>query len=283
MLRNLESCAGNDTLMSYSDIRRTAHTLPLLLAGADFLFSGFGSHPAYDNMFGPSQLQRRGHRRLPGRAARLGLRRRAAGRATTRSCCRCAGAPPRRAAPCTRSSGWPTFSDERRRRRACRPTAASTCRRRPPSLAAGAAQAIDERGHRRSSTSCAALARLRLRRSRPSACSSMLRARLHGDYLQTAAIFDERHARASPALTDPNDYAGPGTGYRMSAERRARGRRACGRSGRGTSCCADQARRRRLPGPCASSARRPRRAARRGRDRRSRRRSRSTSGGRSAA
>jgi propanediol dehydratase large subunit len=58
MLRDLESCAGNDTLMSFSDIRRTAHTLPLLLAGADFLFSGFGSIPAYDNAFGPVQLQR---------------------------------------------------------------------------------------------------------------------------------------------------------------------------------------------------------------------------------
>jgi len=56
MLRDIESCAGNDTLMSFSDIRSTAHTLPLLLAGADFLFSGFGSIPAYDNAFGPSNF-----------------------------------------------------------------------------------------------------------------------------------------------------------------------------------------------------------------------------------
>ena len=56
MLHDLESCTGNDTLMSASDIRRTAHTLPLLLAGSDFLFSGFGSIPAYDNAFGPSNF-----------------------------------------------------------------------------------------------------------------------------------------------------------------------------------------------------------------------------------
>ena len=56
MLHDLESCTGNDTLMSASDIRRTAHTLPLLLAGSDFLFSGFGSIPAYDNAFGPSNM-----------------------------------------------------------------------------------------------------------------------------------------------------------------------------------------------------------------------------------
>src|SRR5579862_5187375 len=35
MLHDLESCTGNDTLMSASDIRRTAHTFPLLLAGTE--------------------------------------------------------------------------------------------------------------------------------------------------------------------------------------------------------------------------------------------------------
>lgn len=54
MLYGLESCSGNDTQMSASDMRRTAHTLPLLLAGSDFLFSGYGSIPTYDNSFGPS-------------------------------------------------------------------------------------------------------------------------------------------------------------------------------------------------------------------------------------
>src|SRR5690606_25114269 len=56
MLRNLESCSGNDTLMSESDMRRTSRTLPLFLAGSDFIFSGFGSIPRYDNMFGPSNF-----------------------------------------------------------------------------------------------------------------------------------------------------------------------------------------------------------------------------------
>ncbi len=48
----------------------------------------------------------------------------------------------------------------------------------------------------------------------------MLRQRLLGDYLQTAAIFDE-DVRVQSNLSDPNDYAGPGTGYRMGPERRA--------------------------------------------------------------
>jgi len=48
----------------------------------------------------------------------------------------------------------------------------------------------------------------------------MLRQRLYGDYLQTSAIFDERMNVLS-ALSDPNDYAGPGSGYRMTPQRRA--------------------------------------------------------------
>ena len=55
MARNLEACTGNDALMSESDVRRTSRTLPMLLAGTDFVCSGFGSIQRYDNMFGPSQ------------------------------------------------------------------------------------------------------------------------------------------------------------------------------------------------------------------------------------
>ncbi|HLN06483.1 MAG TPA: propanediol/glycerol family dehydratase large subunit, partial [Acidimicrobiales bacterium] len=54
MMRNLESCSGNDALMSESDMRRTSRTLPIVLAGSDYVFSGFGTIQRYDNMFGPS-------------------------------------------------------------------------------------------------------------------------------------------------------------------------------------------------------------------------------------
>src|ERR1035437_3936538 len=56
MMRNLESCSGNGALMSESDMRRTSSTLPIVLAGSDFAFSGFGSIQRYDNMFGPSNF-----------------------------------------------------------------------------------------------------------------------------------------------------------------------------------------------------------------------------------
>jgi len=48
---------------------------------------------------------------------------------------------------------------------------------------------------------------------------AMGRARVAGDYLQTAAIFDERMNCLSK-VTDPNDYQGPGTGYEVAAARR---------------------------------------------------------------
>ena len=52
----------------------------------------------------------------------------------------------------------------------------------------------------------------------------MLAARVHGDHLQTAAIFDEQMHVLS-LVTDPNDYAGPGTGYEPDAGAAGRDRR----------------------------------------------------------
>ena len=44
--------------------------------------------------------------------------------------------------------------------------------------------------------------------------------RISGDYLQTSAIVLPG-ARVLSAVNDPNDYQGPGTGYRLSADRAA--------------------------------------------------------------
>jgi propanediol dehydratase large subunit len=47
---------------------------------------------------------------------------------------------------------------------------------------------------------------------------NLVRLRLSGDYLQTSALI--RDGRVISAVNDPNDYLGPGSGYRVSAERR---------------------------------------------------------------
>lgn len=46
---------------------------------------------------------------------------------------------------------------------------------------------------------------------------NLLRCRVAGDYLHTAAIFDEQF-NVNSAVNNPNDYAGPQTGYQISDE-----------------------------------------------------------------
>jgi propanediol dehydratase large subunit len=47
---------------------------------------------------------------------------------------------------------------------------------------------------------------------------NLLKQKVSGDYLQTSAIFDDNFEVLS-AVNDPNDYQGPGTGYRLEGER----------------------------------------------------------------
>jgi propanediol dehydratase large subunit len=216
MLYDLESCTGNDTLMSASDIRRTAHTLPLLLAGTDFLFSGFGSIPAYDNAFGPSNMNAEdlddylvvqrdwgfeGGLRWREDAELLPLRRRAA------EACRAV----------FEELGLAEFSDEDVD--ACVRAHGSLDVPAPPSDLPGlASERIMDGGV----TAIDVVRALVDRGFEPEAerVLEMTRQRLLGDVLQTSAILDT-DLNVLSSLTDPNDYAGPGTGYRMSPQRRA--------------------------------------------------------------
>ena len=47
---------------------------------------------------------------------------------------------------------------------------------------------------------------------------NMLKQRVIGDYMHTAAILDE-HFQVMSGVNTPNDYMGPGTGYRVTGER----------------------------------------------------------------
>ena len=47
---------------------------------------------------------------------------------------------------------------------------------------------------------------------------NMLKQRVIGDYMQTAAILD-KNFQVMSGVNTPNDYMGPGTGYRVSGER----------------------------------------------------------------
>lgn len=47
---------------------------------------------------------------------------------------------------------------------------------------------------------------------------NMLKQRVIGDYMQTSAILDE-HFNVLSGVNTPNDYMGPGTGYRVDGKR----------------------------------------------------------------
>jgi propanediol dehydratase large subunit len=47
---------------------------------------------------------------------------------------------------------------------------------------------------------------------------NMLKQRIAGDYLHTSAVLD-KDFNIDSAVNNPNDYQGPGTGYRLSQER----------------------------------------------------------------
>jgi propanediol dehydratase large subunit len=215
MLYDLESCTGNDTLMSASDIRRTAHTLPVLLAGTDFLFSGFGSIPAYDNAFGPSNMNAEdlddylviqrdwgfeGGLRWREDTELLAVRRRAA------EACR----------GVFEELGLADFTDadvdavvvahgslDVPQQSSDLPGIASERIMDGGLTGLDVVRALVERGFE----------------TEAERVLEMIRQRLLGDVLQTSAILDE-DLNVLSSLTDPNDYAGPGTGYRMSPQRR---------------------------------------------------------------
>lgn len=214
MARNLEACTGNDALMSESHVRRTSRTLPILLAGSDYVCSGFGSVQRYDNMFGPSQwnaediddwlvMQRDwgvdGGLRTADPDTVGVLRRRAA------EACR----------DVYRHLGLADFDDQHVEL-AIDAVGSKDLGDPDPLVVLGAAQAV-----RSSGLGSLEVARALLEcgyAEEAERLLAMLRARVEGDHLQTAAIFDEQMQVLS-LVTDPNDYAGPGTGYDPSPAR----------------------------------------------------------------
>ena len=211
---DLECASGNDARTSESEIRIGAKILPYLISGSDLICSGFGSILKYDNSFNPSLLngeemedylvlqrdfEADGGLTPVEESRVLELRRRAVDALSAVLEELELGAPtPAMKASVVAASG----SDD-------------TVSYMPRAVSAMSA-AIQDRG-----VSVIDVIKALAKRGFRDEAENLLRIvklRVSGDYLQTSAVV--RDGRVLSAINDPNDYAGPGSGYRLSAERK---------------------------------------------------------------
>ncbi len=213
-LLDLEVAAGNDAMASHSEIRKTAKLMLQFLPGADFIFSGYSSMPREDNLFGGGNfdaedlddygilqrdMQVDGGLRPVREAEVLAVRRRAA----------------RAVQAVFDELGLPPITDEEVE---CAVTARSSADMPDRNVVADLAAAEEFLRRGRNSLD---VIRALARRGFGDIAGKLLsvqKLRVSGDYLQTSAILRPDGSVLS-AINDPNDYAGPGTGYRLSPQR----------------------------------------------------------------
>lgn len=211
---DLECATGNDARHSESEIRVGAKILPFLIAGSDLVCSGMGSILKYDNSFNPSSfngeemedflvLQRDfeadGGLTSVGESRALELRRRAIDALSAVLEELDLGKP----TPAMKQSVAVASGSNETASYLPRDVSFISEKIKAKGIdVVDVIKALAKRGYREEAENLLSVVRLRV----------------SGDYLQTAAVV--RHGRVISAVNDPNDYAGPGTGYRVSAARR---------------------------------------------------------------
>ncbi|MBK9710893.1 MAG: propanediol/glycerol family dehydratase large subunit [Kouleothrix sp.] len=213
-LLGLEVASGNDALASHSAIRKTAKLMLQFIPGADFIFSGYSAVPRADNLFGGGNfdaedfddynvlqrdMQVDGGTRSITEEQALAIRRQAA----------------QAIQAVYGELGFPPIGDEE-----VDAAVVAHASEDMPARDVVADLAAADRFLASEQTILAAVEAL-ARRGFPQVAANILemgRQRVAGDYLQPAAIFD-RDFRVRSGINDPNDYSGPGTGYRLSGER----------------------------------------------------------------
>ena len=213
-LLGLECASSNDQSFSNSDMRRTARTMLQFLPGTDFIFSGYAAEPNYDNMFAGSNfdaedfddynvlqrdMQVDGGLRPVTEEEVIYVRNKAA-RAVQAVFTQLGLSPVTDAQveAVTYAHGSKDTLD------------------RDVTADLMAAEDVLKRGitgidvvKALAETGFVVVAESVL---------SMLKQRVVGDYMQTAAILDKDFHVLS-GINTPNDYMGPGTGYRVQGER----------------------------------------------------------------
>jgi propanediol dehydratase large subunit len=211
---DLECASGNDARATESEIRVGAKIMPYLAAGSDLICSGFGTILKYDNSFNPSlingeeledylvlqrdfeadggltplsegksiEVRKRGIDALAAVYEELDL-------ATSTADMK---------ASVLVASG----SDETRSFMPREVALISEAIKARGITVIDVVKALASRGFRQEAENLLNVVKLRL----------------SGDYLQTSALV--RDGKIISAVNDPNDYAGPGSGYRLSEARR---------------------------------------------------------------
>lgn len=214
MMLGLEVAAGNDALASHSEMRKSAKLMLQFIPGTDFVTSGYGSIPRYDNMFGGGNfdttelddwyviqrdMQVDGGIHPLAEENILRVRERAA-RAVQAVFDAFDFASISEVEVQSAINAF-TSEDMPDRDKVADIKAAQMLLNGPITVLE-VIKALAETGYHDAASNLL----------------EMQRQRVIGDYLQPAGIFAEGFHVLS-ALTDPNDYAGPGTGYRVEGER----------------------------------------------------------------
>ena len=212
---DLECASGNDARSTESEIRVGAKILPYLIGGSDLICSGFGSILKYDNSFNPSLLngeeledylvlqrdfEADGGLTPIGEERALDLRIRAVDAISAVFEALALGAPSREM---KESVVVASGSEETASYTPGEVARISEAIRERKITVLDVIRALDARGFHEEAENLLYVVKLRI----------------SGDYLQTSAVV--RNGRVVSAVNDPNDYVGPGTGYRLSEERRA--------------------------------------------------------------
>ena len=214
MSLDLECASSNDQTFTHSDLRRCARSLMQMVPGTDFICSGYGSTPNYDNMFAGSNwdaedyddwniiqrdLKIDGGLQPVQEDVVVAARNKAA----------------RVMQGLFKELGLPAVTDEEVE---CA-TYAHGSKDMPDRDQVADIKAIQEMMAKK--TTGVDFVKALHRAGFPDVADSvfkMLKQRVAGDYLHTAAILDENFHVIS-AVNYPNDYHGPQTGYQISDAR----------------------------------------------------------------
>lgn len=210
----LECASSNDQSFSHSDLRRTARTMLQFLPGTDFIFSGYAAEANYDNLFAGSNfdaedfddynvLQR--DMQVDG-----GLR-----PVKEEEVIRVRNTAAKAVQAVFRYLGLTEVTDEQVEA----VTYAHGSQDTPNRDVAADLIAVEDM-MKRGITGVDIVKALADTGFHDLAESilNMLKQRVIGDYMQTSAILDD-HFKVMSGVNQPNDYMGPGTGYRLDGER----------------------------------------------------------------